>query len=378
MSGAVLVEAARGRREDLASRGRAIEVARRIPEEVVRWMRETGFFRMLVPRAYGGLETEPSTMVRVLAALAEGDAAVGWCAMVGSCSGILAAYVDPRGASALWGHDPSLVAAGVFAPTGAGKRVPGGWEVTGRWAFASGCEHASVRAGGFVGTTEEGGTIVRHALFDASATRVHDTWDVMGLGGTGSHDMSVEGVFVPDERIADLEGRPTVETPLTTFPVFGLLALGVAAVSVGIGQAAVRDLVAIAGAKKPAPGARPISQRETVQAEVGRGRAALEASLAGLVAAADDVYARTLRGEPVRLEDKLRLRRAATFAAHTSADVVTAMHKAGGGGAIYNTSPLGRHLRNALVATQHIMVQEQTYVVAGRETFGLDVSPRGL
>lgn len=372
------MEAAEARRESLAAGARATEAARRVPEEVVRWMTETGFFRMLVPRAYGGLETEPASMVRVLAALAEGDAAVGWCAMVGACSGVLAAFVPPSGAAALWGQDPSLVAAGVFAPTGQGKRVAGGWEVTGRWAFASGCEHAHVRAGGFVGAGEDGQPLVRHALLDAASTRVHDTWDVMGLAGTGSHDMSAEAVFVPDDRIADLEGAPTVTTPLTTFPVFGLLAIGVAAVSVGIGQAAVRDLVAIAGSKKPVPGARPISQRETVQAEVGRGRAALEASLATLCAAADAVYARTTKGEPVRLEDKLLLRRAATFAAHTSAEVVTSMHKAGGGGAIYNASPLGRHLRNAHVATQHIMVQEQTYVVAGRDVFGLDVNPRGV
>lgn len=372
------MQQAEARRESLASQGRAIEAARRVPEEVVRWMTETGFFRMLVPRAYGGLETEPAAMVRALAALAEGDAAVGWCAMVGACSGALAAFVPPSGAATLWGADPGLVACGVFAPTGQGKRVPGGWEITGRWSFASGCEHARVRAGGFVGAGEDGQPIVRHALFDASSTRVHDTWDVMGLAGTGSHDMSAEAVFVPDDRIADLEGAPTVATPLTTFPVFGLLAIGVAAVSVGIGQAAIRDLVAIAGTKKAVPGARPVSQRETVQEEVGRGRAALEASLASLSVAADAVYARTTRGEPMRLADKLLLRRAATFAAHTSASVVTAMHKVGGGGAVYNTSPLGRHLRNAHVATQHIMVQEQTYVVAGRDIFGLDVNPRGV
>lgn len=372
-----LVSSAEGWREELASRGRAIEEARRIPEDVVVRMADAGCFRMLVPQAFGGLETEPSTFVRVLAALAEGDAAVGWCAMVGSCSGLLAAYVAPEAAKALW-SDPRLVAAGVFAPTATGKRVPGGWEVTGRWSFASGCEHAAVRAGGFVGTGEDGKPVVRQALFDAGATRIHDTWDVMGLAGTGSHDMSVEAAFVPDARVADLSAPPLTKTPLTTFPVFGLLAIGVAAVAVGIGEAAVRDLVALATAKKAVYGSRPISHRETVQLEVGRARAALEAAMAGLRAAADDIHARTKRGDAVRLEDKLRLRRAATFATHTSADVVAAMHKAAGGTAVYNKSPIGRHLRNVSVATQHIMVQEQTYVVAGRALLGLEVDERGV
>lgn len=379
MSAAIdLVATAEAQREDLIARGRAIEEARRLPADVVERLADAGYFRMLVPKAFGGAEVAPSTFVRALAALSAGDAAVGWCAMVGSCTGLLSAYLDPSAASDLWGKDPRLVAAGVFAPTATGKRVPGGWEITGRWSFASGCEHAGVRAGGFVGTTEDGKPIMRQALFDASQTRVHDTWDVVGLGGTGSHDMSVEAAFVPDARVADLEAAPRELTPLTRFPVFGLLAIGVAGVAVGNAQAAVREFTALAGAKKAAHGARPIAQRETVQMDVGRALASLEASLAGLCAAADDIHARTSRGEAVRLEDKLRLRRAATFATHTSAEVATTMHKAGGGAAVYSKCPLGRHLRNALVATQHIMVHEQTYVVAGRATLGLEVSDRGL
>ena len=372
-----LVGVAEGQREDLAARGRAIEASRRIPEEVVERLADAGFFRMLVPRAYGGLEAPPSTFVKTLAALARGDAAVGWCTMVGAASGILAAYLDPAEARALW-SDPRLVASGVFAPTATGKRVAGGWEITGRWAFASGCEHSKVRAGGFVGEGPDGKPIVRHALFDAGATKIHDTWDVMGLGGTGSHDMSAEAVFVPDARIVDLEGPTTEKTPLTVFPVFGLLAIGVAGVAIGIAEAAVTDLVALATAKKPAGGSRPISHRETVQLEVGRALAAVEAAMAGLSSAADDILARTTRGEPVTLEDKLRLRRAATYATHTSAEVVTAMHKAAGGTAVYNKSPMGRHFRDVHVATQHLMVQEQTYVVAGRAALGLDVSEKGL
>jgi alkylation response protein AidB-like acyl-CoA dehydrogenase len=373
-----LVAMAEAQMEDLAARGRAIEEARRVPAEVVARLSDAGFFRMLVPSAYGGGEVTPSVFIRALAALGSGDAAVGWCAMVGSTAGLLSAYIDPAAAQGLWGADPRLVAAGVFAPTATGKRVPGGWEITGRWSFASGCEHAGVRAGGFVGTTDDGKPVMRQALFDASATRLHDTWDVMGLGGTGSHDISVEATFVPDARVADLDASPTVKTPLTRFPVFGLLAIGVAGVAVGVGQAAVRDLVSLANGKKAMHGSRPISHRETVQLDVGRAQASLEAALAGLCAAADDVYARTTRGDAVRLEDKLRLRRAATFATHTSADVVTAMHKAAGGTSVYNKCPLGRHLRNVHVATQHIMVHEQTYVVAGRGAFGLEVMDKGV
>ncbi len=372
-----LIGVAEAQREELAARSRAIEEARRVPQDVVERLADAGFFRMLVPRAYGGLETDPATFVRALVALSRGDAAVGWCAMVGSASGLLSAYIDPTEARSIW-SDPRLVAAGVFAPTATGKRVEGGWEITGRWAFASGSEHAAVRAGGFVGEGPDGKPVMRQALFDASATRIHDTWDVMGLGGTGSHDMSAEAVFVPDARIADLDAPPLEKTPLTVFPVFGLLAIGVAGVALGIAEAAVTDLVALATAKKPVAASRPVSHRETVQLEVGRGRAAIEAALAGLCTAADAIHARTLRGEAVRLEDKLRLRRAATFATHTSAEVVTAMHKAAGGTSVYNKCPLGRHLRNVHVATQHIMVQEQTYVVAGRAALGLDVSEKGL
>ena len=356
-----------------------IETARTLPAEVVDLLVAGGYTRLCVPRSLGGPELHPTTLLHVLEALAAGDASAGWCAMIASTSSLLAAYLEPQTARLVYGP-PDSISGGVFAPRGAAKRVPGGFRVSGRWGFASGCSHCAWLMGGcFVegeaGRETTGGGVpdIRLMVFPREEAKILDTWDVVGLSGTGSHDIEVRDLFVPEGRdVSFLADAPRESGALYAFPVFGLLAVGVAAVGLGIARRAVHELSELAREKTPALGRRRLAERTHTQAHVAVAEAELSAARAGLAAAIDAAWGSAAAGGAIPLPERARLRLAATFAARAGSRIATAMYELGGGSSIYRASALQRCLRDAHVVTQHAMVGEGTYELAGRVLLGLE------
>ena len=245
-----MIEAATALLPTLRERAEATENARRLSPETAQAFADAGFFRMLVPSGLGGGEVHPRVFVDVLEILGSGCGASGWIAMTGSTTGLLAAYL-PDGEPF---RDPSGIYAGVFAPRGKATPVEGGYRVSGRWPFTSGVDNATIRLGGalvFEGDAPRllpsGEPEIRSFFFDADQTSVIDTWHTSGLRGTGSHDMVVEDVFVPAARSACvLSDAPRHEGPLYTFPLFGLLSLGISAVGLGIARHALEVIADVA------------------------------------------------------------------------------------------------------------------------------------
>ena len=175
---------------------------------------------------------------------------------------------------------------GAFAPRGTAHHESDTYLVTGRWAFSSGIDHCDWLMGGCMviedGTRKmlaEGRPDIRLVLFPASEVEVIDTWNVSGLRGTGSHDMQVHEVRVPAERTTSLlTDKPIERGPLYAFPIFGLLALSIAGVTLGIARAALDDLVELAGGKTPTLSARRLADRQATQSAVARAEAALRAA----------------------------------------------------------------------------------------------------
>src|SRR5438552_1697647 len=170
---------------------------------------------MCVPRALGGGEVDPATMIRTIEIIAAADGAAGWSAMIGATSGVASAYLAEDAAREIYGSDPEVVSGGAFAPLGRATVVDGGYRVTGRWPFASGCEHCAWLMGGSVvldggqpRLLPSGMPDNRLMLFPAAQVRIIDTWDVAGLRGTGSHDIAVEDRFVPAARSLSLIADP--------------------------------------------------------------------------------------------------------------------------------------------------------------------------
>ena len=346
------------------------ERERRLPDELVAEMADAGVFRLCVPRAVGGLEEHPTVLVETVEALARGDGAAGWCAAIGATSGLLTGYLPEEAAREVFAS-PRAIAGGVFAPIGRAARVDGGYRVSGRWPFASGCTHCDWLMGGCLVEGEDP-PVPRLMLAHADEVEIHDTWDAMGLRGTGSHDIEMSDVFVPAEREASIVvDRPTAGGRLYAFPVFGLLALVIGAVSLGIARGALDDVVALAGRRTPAGSRRSMAERAPVQAEVAAAEARLRAARALLLAAIDEAWAVASEGGRVPVEQRTSLRLAATHAATAGAEVTTAAYRLGGGSSVYESrSPLPRRFRDANTATQHMLVAPATWELTGRLLLG--------
>ncbi|MEW6273014.1 MAG: acyl-CoA dehydrogenase family protein [Thermodesulfobacteriota bacterium] len=371
--------AARSLAGAIAAAADGIESARRVPPALAGELARAGLFRMLVPRELGGLEVEPLVMVDAIELVARADGSTGWTVAIGATTGLVAAYLPDAAAHEVFARDPDVVAGGVFHPRGRAELVDGGYRVTGRWPLASGCQQCGWLVGGCLlfadgkpRLRDDGLPEPRMMLFPASEARIVDTWHVSGLRGTGSHDVEVEGLFVPRERSVWFStDAPRRGGPLYAFPVFGLLALGIAAVALGIARGAIDDLTALATAKVPTGSRRRLAERGATQAEIGRAEATLGAARAYVRETVREVWDAVRGGEPMRLEQRARLRLAATQAVRDAAGVVDAMYDAGGVSSIYASSTLQRRFRDVHVATQHVLVAPPTFELAGRVLLGL-------
>jgi len=357
---------------ELARRAEANERERRLPRDLVDRLIEAGAFRLCVPHVLGGLEVDVATFAERIEAVAAADGAAGWCVMIGATSGLAAAYLPELAARAIFG-DARMVAGGVFAPRGKAVAAEGGWRVSGRWAFASGCRHSDWLMGGAAVAGPDGKPEVRLFLLPASTWTIHDTWHTAGLCGTGSDDIQVADTFVPAAQSFSLtSGKPWSDGRLYAFPVFGLLAIGIAAVALGIGRGAIEDFHAIARTRAPSLGRRMLAERGQVQATLAEAMGILDGARAALHGAISGAWEAAAKGLPLSIEPRARLRLAATHATRAAADAVTRLHHAAGGGSIYLNSPLQRRFRDVHTATQHMMVGPATLELVGRVRLGLD------
>ena len=385
MSGVTEAEPFETAARELAPRIRTLaeetERARRVPDEIVAALARAGIFRMLVPRRYGGAEVDPAAMITTLEELSRADGSAGWCAMIGATSAVTAAYLPDAEAAEIYGGDPNVITGGVFAPHGRAAVVDGGYRVSGRWPFASGCEHCGWLMVGAVVVDDgkprllaSGMPDSRMMFFPRTRAEVIDTWNVSGLRGTGSHDLQVADLFVPAGRsVSIITDRPRESGPLYRFPVFGLLALGGASVALGIARAAIDELRRLAAEKVPTGGRRRLSERGVVQTQMAEAEAMVASARAFLFESVGDAWRDAASGHDISIARRARLRLAATHATITSAKAVDLMYNAGGGTAIYAASPLQRCFRDVHVVTQHMMVAPATLELVGRILFGLEV-----
>ena len=339
-----------------------IESARRLPEELVALLRDSGLLRAGMPGEVGGLELPPGLALRCAEEVAGGDTSAGWCVSIAITSSLLVAYLPPTSRNELFG-DGRGVAAGVWAPRGTARSVPGGVVVSGRWPFCSGISHADVMFAGCLIDEQRVPSVVALRKDDLE---VLDTWHTLGLRGTGSHDCVADEVFVAADRVFSLFDGPTVDRPLYRFPVFGFFALSIAAAGLGNARAAIEDLIELAGAKKGLGSTRALAERPATQAAVATAESALSAARALYYQAIEAAWRASQDGEAVPVGDRNRLRLAATHATRTSADVVRAMYDLAGGSAIYDGAPLQRRFRDAFTATAHFQVNEASRELPGR------------
>ncbi len=354
----------------------AHEHARCLSDDAVSRLRSIGVLRSYVPLAFGGPESSPYDTMQTVRLLSAADGATGWCANIASLTSHLAGSVQPDVARVVFG-DPAAAVCGAYAPNGVGVKSPesDAFSVTGRWAWGSGSSFASWMT---AGTVCDDGT-ARHMIIPMSQITMHDTWDASGLRGTASHDFSVEGVSVDGAFSADMVS-PTryAHDAISRLPLFILFSGGVASVMLGIARRAIDEIVTLAQAKKPMQSSKTLSQSPIAQVDIAKAEALLRSATAFLDETVDSAWQSVLSGEKVSVEQRLSVRLAGAFAGEQACATVDLCYKAGGGAAVYSTSPLQRCFRDVHTAAAHIMVSPRAYELVGRQRLGLPIDTSTL
>ena len=353
-----------------------IEDARQLPRDLAAALRRSQVFRLGLPKTVGGLQATPQEILQAIETVAAADGSTGWCAMVGVANNIAAGYMHESGARAVFA-DPDVPTAGIAAPAGAATRVDGGVQVSGRWPFASGVTDADwlwagcmVMQDGKPHMTPHGPEII-HVCVPMSAVAVHDTWRVSGLNGTGSNDVSVAGAFVPDDRIFNLffpQGH--CRDALYRMPSLGWFVSQVGAVSLGIARAALDELVELAQTKIPTLSMAVLADRPAAQIAVAEAEASLAAARAFLYASVDDHWQTLIAGDSLSPRQIAINRLAALNATAAAAAVARTAATLAGGGAIYTSSSMQRHVRDTEAITHHFTVAPHVWEDAGRVFMG--------
>lgn len=369
--------------EEIARRAAEIEANRFLPQDIAARFAEAGLYRLCIPAEYGGLEAHPAVLVKTVERIARADGSAAWCVFIGATSGLLSGFLDPAEARRIF-SDPRVITAGVFAPRGKAVRASeggvAGYRVSGRWQWGSGSRNASWISGGALIMGEDGKPEMaaegipqnRMMIFPAAHVHLHDTWDVSGLCGTGSTDFEVKDIFVPATRAVSLvSDKPLAAKPLYCFPTFGLLGIGIAAVSLGLARGAIDTLIELAGGKTPQGSSKPLALRTKAHLDISEAEAHTRSARAFLMEAIEAAWEAAVANGEITVAHRRDIRLATTHAVRASVRAVDLMYTLAGGSSVYRSSALQRQFRDVHVATQHMMVSDATYELTGRLLLGV-------
>jgi alkylation response protein AidB-like acyl-CoA dehydrogenase len=357
-----------------------IEQSRRLPPSLVAAMAQAGLFRLWIPRALGGEETDPLTFVRVIEEISKADGAAGWCVALCGGNNIFGGYLPEDAAREIYGGDPDVRTAGAFRPTGDAIVVDGGYRVTGQWPLASGCQHSNWIVGGSrildgdqPRLRPDGTPITRILFFPAAECEILDTWHSIGLRGTGSHDFAVADVFVPVTHSLSLREPPVEPGPLYALPTIALFSTGLAAVALGIARHAIDILTTLAGTKMASRSRQSLRDDSTLQANLGRAEALLRSGRAFVHDVLGEAWEVANAGRTVTLAQRGALWLASTHAANTAKEATELVFSAGGSASPYTSSGLERCVRDIHAVGQHLLVAAPNYQMVGQALLGVDV-----
>ncbi|MFD5567391.1 acyl-CoA dehydrogenase family protein [Streptomyces cadmiisoli] len=357
---AELVERARALQPLLRARAAQGESDRVVPQEVIDELAAAGVFRLLTPRRFGGYETDLRTLTEVSEALGEADGSTAWTAMIISVTNWLASLFPDKAQEEVFGADPDARVTGVAAPTGMGRRVPGGWIVSGKWSYNSGAPYATWAAVGAL-LQDEAGQVVDQALVlvPASELVIEDTWHTAGMKATASNTLVGQDVFVPEHRVLSVPAAAQGSYPRSLredeplySSVFGsMLLLCLAGPLLGLGRAAL-DAVTEAAPHKPLSFTVHVRQADSVGVQIQVAEAALGLRTARLHVY-DAVDLIDLRGGSLDHAARTQVRAQAGYAAQQVLAAVGTLLNVHGAGAFAESNPLQRIWRDANVAARH-------------------------
>ena len=353
----------------LASREAGALAARQIPPATMDDFRSSGLVRMLQPRRFGGLQGTVDLFSRIVEELAYGCASSAWVYSVFGEHAWIIASMPERGQRDVWGENPDAVASSSLAPRAIAKSVPGGYRVSGRYPFSSGCGHAQwAIVGAFC---DEPGRDQRYMMVPMSEVEVIDDWEVVGLRASGSKTIVLHDAFIPDHRTALLSDMAKGNPPgrqahpdyaLLSAPRYYLCVYSQMAVALTLGRRAV-DFVAATMQSRVSGGVRKVSDSEVVQLKFAQSAAEIDAATlifrTGRQAATEKVEA----GLPIPAEEVAARHRDVAFMHQLIRSAVERLCDISGTSWVYDSSPLQAMLRDVLTTTTHGVVNPQLAMV---------------
>ncbi len=355
------------------------DAARELPRPLFEALADAGLFHLAVPRSIGGGEIDLPSYVEVIEEIGKADASTGWAVNQGAIYATYAARMPREVARAIWMETPRSVVANTPAPTAQAVVVPGGYRVTGRQGFSTGCRHASWVAAH--AQIIENGQVrlegdqpeMRYFFVPVAEAELLDTWHVRGMRGTGTHHFAVHDVFVPAARTVLSATAPALEPgPLYKIPRTLAFASGDAAVALGMARSCLDAFFELAGAKTPRAMQALLRDQSMVQVNVGQAEAALRSGRAFLMEAVRDIWSEATAGS-VTLEKRAVLRLATTHGIRLAAQIIDTVYNAAGATAAYEGNLIQRHFQDIHVITQHLQGRMAHYELVGRHWLGLPV-----
>jgi alkylation response protein AidB-like acyl-CoA dehydrogenase len=358
-----------------------IEATREIPRPLFEALADAGLFRMVVHAAAGGDEIDFPTYLDVLEEVGKHDASTAWCLNQAASFATYAPCMPAEVARLIFQENPRGVVANTPTPSAKAITVPGGYRVTGKHAYGTGCRHASWMASraqivddGVTRLLPNGDPEIRYFMVPAEHARIIDTWDVAGLRGTGTHHWAIQDVFVPEERTfsPDAMAGPAY-APIYLIPRQILAACGDAATALGVARDCLDAFIGMAKTKKAANMAGLLRDEALVQFDVGQAEAEWRSSRMFLRQTVREVWDEIDRTRTITLQQKADLRLASVHAIRLSAGVVDAMYNAAGASAVLKDHPIQRHFQDIHVITQHMQSRRSHYELIGKVVLGFEV-----
>lgn len=351
--------------EEIRAAGVEGDELMRLPDSSAKRLRDTGVIRMLQPVKHGGMSVHPREFAETVMGVAAMDGATGWVSGIVGIHPWELAFADPKVQDEIWGEDPDTWVASPYAPMGVATPVDGGYTLKGRWQFSSGTDHCKwIVLGAMVGD-EKGKPVMPPTILHVILPRedyaiLDDSWDVIGLRGTGSKDVVVDGAYIPAYRTLKsddvMDGTAPRAAGLTDstylMPFSCMFPLGITSAVIGIAEgalachiAAQKDRVAITGQK--------IKDDPYVLYAIGEAAAEIAASRAALLETVDRFYDKTEAGQEITFEERAIGRRTQTAAAWRAVRAVDEIFARSGGGALHRKFPMQRFFRDAHAGLAH-------------------------
>lgn len=384
MSASTIGEDLLGRLEDIEPlirrHAREFDENRKVSENIVEALRDAGFFKLYTPRAYGGLEIDMPTAYRIFEKLADIDSAVGWTVPNANLPMAAGSALPEPTAEEIFANPKTIMAGSPFPP-GKAIRVDGGYQVSARIGYCSGCDFATFIAGsalvydedGNAEVTEDGKPVHIRTIFRAEDVEITGNWHTLGMRGTGSHDVIAADVFVPEGFTHPLMGssyrNPAFDGALYTSGAVGG-AIFVAVVCLGSANQALTSAIELALEKTPVMMSSTLGDRPVAQAQLAEAKGKIDGARAYITHAIDAGWQNGLGGNPPTVEHKVSTQIAGCHGVRAASEAMDLIFRTVGSSTIHLKNPFERHMRDIQTLTTHAFTSTLRYESAGKLMLG--------